>query len=220
MTDDRNLATITSEGQRLLAYARRDPVRIVPQYPIWTLTDLVTHTASMHGRTLAVCATRPLERIPAPQLPAGLDPFEWYDQTLRAMVDALREADPDAEVWSLIPERTLKTWERRMVIETAIHRWDAQQAFEDPDPLPPIVATHGLDEFADLWLPRLGTVPVLDVTASDLDRSWRYGRGDPAASVTGLASDLYLRLMARAGARLPDEWERAVDGLATPAGQG
>jgi uncharacterized protein (TIGR03083 family) len=218
VTASENLTTITSEGWRLLDFAKREPGRVVPQYPSWTLRDLVAHTASMHGRTVAVCATRPQERIPAPRLPEGRDPLDWYEVTLAAMVGALRETDPETEVWSLIPERKVRAWERRMVIETGIHRWDAQRAFGHPDPLSPIVASHGLDEFADLWLPRLATLPVLEVTATDLGRSWRFGQGDPAASITASASDLFLRLMARPGARMPAEWERAVDGLATPAG--
>ena len=105
-----------------------------------------------------------------------------------------------------------------MVIETGIHRWDAQQGFEDPAPLLPIVATSGLDEFTGMWLPRLGDLPTLEVIAADLDRSWRFGGGDPIASVAGTASNLFLRLMARSGAELPPEWETAVDGLTTPAG--
>jgi uncharacterized protein (TIGR03083 family) len=218
VTASENITAITTEGRRLLALARREPGRIVPQYPSWTLRDLVTHTASMHGRTVAVCATRPQERIPAPRLPDGADPFEWFEVTLAALVGALRETDPETEVWSLIPERNVRAWERRMVIETGLHRWDAQGAFERPDPLPLLVAVHGLDEFSDLWLPRLGTLPVLEVTAADVGRSWRFGQGDPASTVTASASDLFLRLMARPGARLPVVWERAVDGLATPAG--
>ena len=130
-----------------------------------------------------------------------------------AMVEALRDADPDLELWSLVPERTARAWERRMVIETGIHRWDAQSAFEDPDPLPPIVAAHGLDEFADLWLPRLGPVPVLEVTASDLGRSWRFGEGDASSWITGPASDLYLRLMAPVAPHVAEElWHRLGHG--------
>lgn len=213
-----NLDTIITEGERFLEFARRDPGRIVPQYPTWSLTDLVTHLASIHARTIAICATLPRERISAPQLPEGNDPFDWCEHTLSAMVEALDEADLDAGVWALIPPHTVSTWERRMVIETGIHRWDAQQAFEEPAPLLPIVASSGLDEFTHMWLPRLGDLPTLEVIAADLDRSWRFGGGDPITSVTGTASNLFLRLMARPGAELPPEWETAVDGLATPAG--
>ena len=59
-------------------------------------------------------------------------------------------------------------WERRMVIETGIHRWDAEQAFGDPGALTDLVALSGLNEFETMWLPRLGELPVLEVKAVDL----------------------------------------------------
>ena len=40
-----------AEGRRLRQTAERDLDRVIPQYPAWTLRDLVVHTASIHGRT-------------------------------------------------------------------------------------------------------------------------------------------------------------------------
>lgn len=215
---DEQLDTITTEGQRLLDFAARDLDQIVPQYPTWTLRDLVIHTASIYARTVTVCATLPQERIPAPHLPAGRDPLDWFRKSVSALVDAFSGTDPKAEVWFMTPDRSVGAWRRRMVIETGVHRWDAQQALEDPEPLLPFVAVSGLDEFGDMWLPRLGDLPTLEVTATDLGRSWKYGSGEPSTVAAGTASELYLRLMARPGASLPSHWETAVDGLAPPAG--
>jgi len=217
MASPENLAAISSEGQRLLAYAKAAPELNVPQYPTWTLRDLAVHTASMHARTARICEALPRERIAAPELPDGRDALEWCQQTLAAMVEALHAADPEAEVWTTIPDGRLRAWERRMVIETGLHRWDAQQAIEDPAPLLPLVASHGLDEFADMWLPRLGDVATIEVSATDLGRSWRFGGGEPSTVVAATASDLFLGLMARPGEQLPADWERAVHRLATPA---
>ncbi len=216
---DVNLATITNEGRRLLEFALRDPERMVPHYPSWTQRDLVMHTASVHARTAAICIALPQKRPAAAEPPADRDPFEWYEESLRALVEALHGSDPDAEVFFFTADRTVRAWERRMVIETGVHRWDAQQAIEQPDPLHPVIAELGLDEFAGLWLPRLGQVPDLRFVATDLGRVWRFGSAGPSATVTvsGSASDLYLRLMARPGTRLPAEWERAVDSLDGPA---
>lgn len=212
------LEAISTEGQRLLDFARRDPARVVPQYPTWTLLDLVTHTASIHARTIAVCTSLPQDRIPAPELPPGREPLDWYAETLPAMVDTFRSTDPDAEVWFFTADRTIGAWERRMLIETGVHRWDAQQAHEDPEPLLPVVAESGLDEFGDMWLPRYGDLPALRVTATDIGRSWTYGKGTAGSPITATASDIYLRLMSRPGIHLPAEWAAAVDGAATPAG--
>lgn len=104
-----------------------------------------------------------------------------------------------------------------MVIETGIHRWDAYQAFGEEDRLTDLVARTGLEEFPHMWLPQLGEVQTLQVTATDLGKTWVYGEGDPTASVEGTASNLYLRLVARPSpVEMPEDWSRAVDGLAPP----
>jgi uncharacterized protein (TIGR03083 family) len=182
------------------------------------LRDLVTHVASIHARTAFVCTALPQAGGSPIEPPDGLDPCDWFAQTLPSMLEALRILDPEAEGWTLFPDRRVSTWERRMVIETGIHRWDAQSASEAPEPLLPIVARHGLDEFSDLWLPRLGDVPTLCVEATDLGQTWTYGTRRSEATVQGTASDLYLRLMARPGVSLPEAWATAVDQMPTPTG--
>jgi uncharacterized protein (TIGR03083 family) len=212
-----NLAAIESEGRRLGAYVRRDPGRPVLQYPDWTMADLAAHTASIHGRTTAIVTELPTERISAPRLPEGIDAADWYDETLERMLAALRDADPTTPCWGFGPNPCVGFWETRMVIETGIHRWDAAQAFDEEDRLTDRVAGQGLDEFADMWLPHLESVTTLEVTASDLGRSWVYGEGEPATSIEGTASDLYLRLVSRPSpVELPSDWAVAVDGLAPP----
>lgn len=212
-----HLAGIESEGRRLGLTARRDPERAVPQYPDWTLADLVSHTASIHGRTAMICRELPNERISAPRPPEGKDVIDWYEETLDEMLEALRDTDPTSQCWGFGPEPNVGFWERRMVIETGIHRWDAYQAFGEEDRLTDLVARCGLDEFAAMWLPQLGEVQTLEGTATDLGETWIFGEGAPSASVEGTASDLYLRLVARPSpVELPEDWAQAVDGLAPP----
>jgi uncharacterized protein (TIGR03083 family) len=214
-----NLAAIESEGRRLGGAVRRDPKRPVPQYPGWTLADLAAHTASIHGRTILICRELPAERISAPRLPEGADPVGWYEETLEMMLDTLEQADPETTAWAFGPRQNLGFWERRMVIETGIHRWDAFRAWGDEDDLTLRVAESGLDEFAEMWMPHLGEAPLppLGLEATVIPRSWAYGEGQPEATVAGTASDLYLRLMSRpSSVQLPKEWEAAVDGLPPP----
>jgi uncharacterized protein (TIGR03083 family) len=212
-----HLAGIESEGRRLGHAARRDPDRAVPQYPDWTLADLVSHTASIHGRTALICRELPTERISAPRPPVDGDVIDWYEATLDDMLDALRDTDPASPCWGFGPKQNVGFWERRMVIETGIHRWDAYRAFGEEDRLTDLVARCGLDEFADMWLPQLGHLPTLEMRASDLGETWVFGEGDPAASLEGTASDLYLRLVARPSpVMLPEDWAAGVDGLAPP----
>ena len=217
MSRDKDLAAIEYEGWRLIELGRQTPDRVVTQYPTWTMRDLVVHTAEVHGRTGLVCETLPTERVPSPTLPADVDPFEWAAEQLARMLEGLAMADPAAQVWTFVDDPSLEFWIRRMVVETGVHRWDAHSAVGEPVELLTTVSRHGLDEFAALYLPRLGDVQTIELTATDLARSWRYGTGEPTAQVEGEASDLFLRLMSRPGADLPADWERSVDSLGSPA---
>ncbi|HEU4895390.1 MAG TPA: maleylpyruvate isomerase family mycothiol-dependent enzyme [Acidimicrobiia bacterium] len=216
MLSAENLASIESEGRRLGRTARREPDRPVPQYPGWTLADLAVHTAAIHGRTALICQQLPTERISSPPTPEDTDVLDWYDETLDGMLAALSAADPESPCWGFVPESNVGFWERRMVVETGVHRWDAFQAFGEEDRLTDHVARTGLDEFADMWLLRLGDVQPLLVTATDLGLSWVFGQGG-GLEVEGTASDIFLRLMSRPSPiRLPEDWAAAVDELDPP----
>jgi uncharacterized protein (TIGR03083 family) len=212
-----NLASIESEGRRLGLAVRQDPELPVGQYEGWVLSDLASHTASIHARTALVCREHPAERIPAPRQPDGADATDWYDETLDDMLEALTSADPTAPVWTFDDTGLLGFWETRMVAETGVHRWDAEQAVGRLDPLTDRVALVGLEEFAGFWLATLGEVQTIEVDATDLGRSWVYGDGEPTARVVGTGSDIYLRLMQRPSpVVLPDDWAAAVDALGQP----
>ena len=217
MLSAENLASIESEGRRLASLVEQEPGRPVPQYPDWTLADLASHTGSIHGRTTLIVTDLPTERISAPILPEGADVVEWFVETLESMLAALRASDPEAPCWAFGSRPCAGFWETRMVIETGVHRWDAAQAFAEEDRLINNVARNGLDEFADMWLPHLGEVSGLEVTASDLGQTWVFGEGEAAASIEGTGSDIYLRLVSRPSpVVLPEDWATAVDGLAPP----
>jgi uncharacterized protein (TIGR03083 family) len=212
-----NLAEIRGDGDRILELARRDRDRPVPQYPDWVMVDLAAHLGSIHARTTLICRELPIARPSAPRPPEDTDVLDWCEDSLADMLAALGAADPDIPAWGLWPESTLGLWERRMVIETGVHRWDAEQAFGDPGALTDLVALSGLNEFEALWLPRLGELPVLEVKAVDLGRTWMFASGSPLRTVSGTASDIYLRLMSRPSrVELPVQWAAAVDALEPP----
>jgi uncharacterized protein (TIGR03083 family) len=212
-----NLESIRVDGERILELARRDPGLPVPQYPGWDMTDLASHLGSIHGRTTQICRELPAERPHAPRPTEEDDVLDWYDANLSEMLATLEEADADVSTWGFWPESNLGLWERRMVIETGVHRWDAEQAFGDPPPLTDHVALSGLDEFADMWLSRLPELPALEAKAEDLGRAWVFGSGSPSETVSGTASDIYLRLMSRPSpVELPGPWSAAVDELEPP----
>jgi uncharacterized protein (TIGR03083 family) len=211
---DREL--IRSEAEHILEVGRQGLERPVPQYPGWTMFDLLSHLASVHGRTMLTITELLQERIHGPLLPDHGDVLRWFQVTLDSMLEAFASADPNAPVWGFTSHPTVGGWEIRMVIETGLHRWDADQAGGELRPLHDRVASLGLEEYADLYLSRLGPVPPIELTATDLERSWVVGAGEPELRAEGTASDLYLRLMSRPGAELPPVWARAVDALEPP----
>jgi uncharacterized protein (TIGR03083 family) len=211
------LGLIESEGGRLAALVSQDPEHQVPQYPGWTLEQLLVHTGAILGRTAIVCRDRVQERISSPRPDAGANTVDWFESQLRSMLEILANSDPGVPVWGFGPSPNIGFWWRRMLVEVGVHRWDAEQAFGRPIPLLDEVAEAGLDEFVDVWLSRLDGLPTIEVNATDLGRDWVYGPGDPVHTVEGNSSDLYLRLMARPSPiSLPDVWAQAVDALEPP----
>jgi len=212
-----NLEAIRAEGQRLLERARSDLARPVPQYPGWDMAGLASHMGGVHARMTLICKERPSERPSVPRRPDGVDLLEWCEGNLDEMLATFIESNPDTPVWGFWPDPNLGLWERRMVIETGLHRWDADQSFGDPVPLGDLVALSALNEFEDMWMPRLGEMPALELIATDLGKGWVYGAGTPVATVSGTASDLYLRLMSRPSpVMLPETWAVGVDALEGP----
>ena len=94
--------------------------------------------------------------------------------------------------------------------ETAIHRWDAENAAGHPDSFEPAVAIDGIDEMMELWIPYAfkleqfrGTGQTIQLEGIDGDASWlitvqtdrtEWRRGHNGADVTarGRLGDLYL----------------------------
>lgn len=212
-----DLRLIESEGRRFRDTALLDLTAPIPQYPGWTMADLVAHTGAILGRTTLVCRDLLSERPDSPRPAEGEDVIQWFDERLAEVIGVLDSSDRAVTVWGFGSAPSVGFWVTRMVIEVGVHRWDAQQALGEPEPLLEEVATTGLDEFPDMWLPRLDGVQSLLVVSSDVGRQWQFGPDDPSATVEGSVSDLYLRLMSRPSpVVLPQDWAEAVDGLAPP----
>src|SRR5690606_40729749 len=63
-----------------------------------------------------------------------------------------------ANVWGFGTDSTVGRWVRRMLVETGVHRWDAQHAFGEATPLTGLVAATALDEFSSMWAPLLDKI--------------------------------------------------------------
>lgn len=163
---DRYCAEVLAEADRFRQTVRgADLTATVPTCPDWTLEDLVRHVGGAYRWAAMTVRTRATEMVsyeavpdakgPSADDPAALD--AWLDEGARLAAEAMREAGPDAPVWSWAPGQPSGFWPRRMTHETIIHRADAAATTGAAFPLDPEVAADTIEEWSQLMC----LVPVL-----------------------------------------------------------
>lgn len=243
------LSAMRADGSALRSAAGEvDPAVPVPSRPQWTMRDLLHHLGSTY-RWVNAHATRGVTAQPDPPLSSYLEeePAEdiaaWWDVQFAIIITTLDALDADAPAWNWAPQaKRAGFWHRRTAHETAIHRWDAQFATINAEPIEPKLAADGISEVLDTWLPagrRKGPTDVggvIRLSATDLDHDWlvrlRPGGGialldidtlldtdehRQRAAVRGSASDLLLVLYGRIDPDVLDLVgdERLLEGLRT-----
>ena len=164
----RQTAVLTDQTELLRAVVREaDPATPVPTCPGWTIGALVRHLAGGQRWAAEVVATRapepPDDRFSrdvdrdAEQSPAELD--AQLSEGSAALAAALRDAGPDARMWTPLGPGTAAFFARRFAHETTVHRADATLAAGLPYALDPEVAVDALDE----WLELASLPQVLDL---------------------------------------------------------
>ncbi len=188
---------------------------VVPSCPDWTLRDLVRHLGS-HHRWVAGNLDRPpdgemfKQREEPPDDGAAAD---WVETGADVLATKLATMDPNQPCWTWVPfDRSVGFWARRTAHETAMHRWDAQNAVVTPDPVDAELAVDGIDEYLDLLpvfpgrnFPEAGSIHLHSADApgewlvrlagDGMHVSREHAKGDVA--VRGPASDLLLVLFGR-----------------------
>lgn len=152
--------------------------RPVPTCPEWDLRALVGHVGQAHRHGAGVVRGRVtgVERLPPPTEPPVLDDVAacraWLVDGADALVAAIEHAAPGDEVWNFaFGSGPPGFWLRRMIHETAVHRYDAALTAGTPYELDPELASDGLSEFLSL-----ATSPGAVAFRPDLAREMR-GRG-------------------------------------------
>jgi uncharacterized protein (TIGR03083 family) len=215
------LRWIRDEGERFYTLAPiADPTFGVPSRPDWTIVDLVWHLGEVHwfwASDVELRAGDPSE-VEAHK-PSRPDRYEgvvsWGRSQLDRLLDVLAATPDDIPVWTWSLDefdRTVGFIRRHEVQETAIHRWDLQDAATtgDPDPIEAEAASDSIDEFLRVTVP-LGVNPskplrgTVHLHCTDVDGEWfvephgtverTHAKADVA--VRGTASDLLLALYNR-----------------------
>jgi uncharacterized protein (TIGR03083 family) len=152
----RYLQLLREDGDALATAAEQDLHAHVPSCPDWNMAALVRHTSQVHRHRTALVkrksTERPddLEREPGP---SDEKIVHWYRTGLEELLDAFATAGPDAPAWTWHGENNVRFWMRRMAQETAVHRWDAQNAAGTPSVIDAELASDGIDEFLDKFIP-------------------------------------------------------------------
>lgn len=190
--------------------------------PGWTVADLVWHLAEVHyfwGTVVAQHAGSWQEVVRIDRAPDAelLDAFDTHRQRL---VDVLSSHDPSEEVWTWSADHSVGFVARRMAQETAVHAWDAALAAGSPVDLDAELASDGIDEFLQHFLPDVadGVAPIggsVHIHCGDVAGEWTIRPNDGGFDVTrehakgdcalrGTASNLLLVLWRRVGAHAID----------------
>ena len=233
-----HIAAVGQEAGLFAAAARQGGFEAdIETCPGWNMRDLVRHLMEIHLWAAAHVA-QPHDKpwvddlaelaVFWPDLavfwPEDNELIDWYLNVNANLVDALDSAPLDVESFTFLPAPSpLAMWARRQAHETAIHRFDAQNATGTADGFDPVFASDGIDELLAGFAPRADQFPTtttrtMVVHAEDANDLWHLTlapdgittvRGDGPADVRliGDASSLYLVL-----------WNRGADSTITVAG--
>jgi len=221
VTHDEYIAALRTNGAAFAAAARAAGMDApVPSCPEWTAGDLLRHMGGHHRWVLGNLGRTPEEGMqprgayePAPD--DGPGAADWVEDGASALADRLAEVGADQRCWTWVDDQpTTGFWARRTANETAIHRWDMQNAAGAPQPIDATHAVDGVDEhLAIVQRGFLGPAPTgngeaVHLHATDADGEWlvrldtdgmhvspEHAKGDVAGR--GPASDLYLMLLHR-----------------------
>lgn len=225
-TKDFWLGALRAEAPLFRAAVAQTPADApVPSCPEWTVSDLVHHLGEIY-RLVASHVGRGETTPPARLEIVGPMPDDelvpWWDAQYAEVARALESVDPELPAWNWAPQaKKAVFWHRRMAHETAIHRWDAQMAGGLTEPVEAKLASDGITEVLDSWLPsgrRMGPTDVNGIVAlhaTDVDQVWYARLRGPGialldtdtlfddthpherAQASGTASDVLLALYGR-----------------------
>jgi uncharacterized protein (TIGR03083 family) len=211
------LTCLQSDAARLAEVGRLGLSADVPSCPEWTVESVLRHVAQVYLHKVEILR---LGARPDPWPPAELDErdaLELYDEARAAVVVALTKAGTELPTWTFSPfDQTSAFWYRRMALETAVHRVDAELAHDVVTPVDQALALDGIDEILTLmlggpWWEEGDTKHPVDATIriTSAGRSWTSrldatsatvtpdAEGDVDAEVFGEPEDIFLWLWGR-----------------------
>jgi uncharacterized protein (TIGR03083 family) len=219
------LAALRAEGAALhTAVENGDIEAEVPTCPGWTLRHLAFHVGAVYQRVTQHIVRGVVSKPePATIEPEEGHPLTYFDRHYNEVVRVLDHVDADLPAWNPAPQsKKASYWHRRLAVETAVHRWDAQVTSGPAEPIEAKLATDGITEVIDSLLPSgkrrgdtEGVRGIVALHAVDISQNWYVRlRGEgialldtdtlldddhphERAQATGSASDVLLALYGR-----------------------
>jgi uncharacterized protein (TIGR03083 family) len=150
LTPGRYADELEAETTRLAAAAAQMPMdRKIETCPEWTVRDLVTHVGTGHRIAAGIIEERRDRAVEYRLIPAPDERDEWpawLAAGARRLNAAVDDLGFDGTVWTWQPKsQTAGFWQRRMLHDLIVHRFDA-------DPTGELAADLAADGVSDLLL--------------------------------------------------------------------
>ena len=105
------------------------------------------------GGYVASRATEPFGRDQIPQAPDDDSVVGFATEALEQLVEALAGIEPETPVWNWSPRPDAGFYFRRMLHETSVHRWDAENGLGVTGPVDGDQGRDGVDEYFEFVIP-------------------------------------------------------------------
>ncbi len=211
------LEHLAIEGGRIAAITAAQLGTEVPSMPGWTIGRVVGHLGFINEMAAADAAggVEPTDHSTLPVPPRDDTVLSYYAAGHSRAQDVLGGLDPDTGCATWNGTQTVGWWIRRLTHETAMHRWDLENALGSPTPFNAALAVDGINEIFDLFTSARfdsaafgASGETIHLHATDIDGEWlatftsegvscerTHAKGDVAARAS--ASDLLLALWSR-----------------------
>ncbi len=227
----RYVEAVSQNGALFSEASRISPLVSIPTCPGWKMHNLVSHLSNEYRFWAAqLIAGDAMDRAAVSTSVERQDLNSELDQNEADLVARLEYASEGAVCWNWSAEDFTSDWvARRMALETAIHRVDAESANGVSSPIDRDLSIDGVDERFDVHLrselqrnPTASLGGTICFICSDSDVAWtvqaergrlrvRNGRAPASVALVGTASDIFQFVWNRADlARFQVTGERSV----------
>ncbi len=220
LSPDRYFELIDSDTDRLVTMGERGLRAPVPACEGWDVGEVLWHVASVYEHKVRVMADNAWPDRWPPSWDFGDDEEIAFLQSAKTrLFEEFARHQISDETQTFGTDTTISFWARRMACEIAIHRYDGEQAHRDTTPIPPDLATDGIDEMLHVmlagpwWEERVSTEHPLDDLVAveagghrwlcDVQRAsvtiTRDTSAPAAATISGDPEQVFLWMWGRAG---------------------